>query len=146
LIPVVNLKLLLLTSWRLEAVNNSPPISLVGRTIYLWTPEHVRGWQKITGLKFTWIYLGSSVADLWCLSRILDPYFFHPGSRTKKIPDLHQRVLVCFTPKKIVSKLSEIWSGMFILDPDLHPSQIPDPGVKKGTGSQIRIRNTARKD
>ncbi len=35
-----------------------------------------------------------------------------------------------FNPK-IVSKLSEIWSGMFIPDPDLDFLPIPDPGVKK---------------
>ncbi len=46
--------------------------------------------------------------------------------------------------------LSEIWSGVFIPDPDtdFYPSRIPDPGVKKapepgsrgqkGTGSRIR--------
>ncbi len=35
--------------------------------------------------------------------------------------------------QKIVSKLSEIWSGLFIPDPDpdFYPSRIPDPGVKK---------------
>jgi hypothetical protein len=41
----------------------------------------------------------------------------------------------------MVSKLSEIWSGVFIpdLDPDFLP--IPDPGsrVQKGTVSRIQI-------
>ncbi len=53
----------------------------------------------------------------------------HPGSGTapKQV----------FLPLKTVSKLSEIWSGMFIPDPDFFP--VPDPGVKEapdpGSGS-----------
>ncbi len=45
-----------------------------------------------------------------------------------------------FLSQKIVSNLSEIWSGFFIPDTDFLP--IPDPGSRgqKGTGS--RIRNT----
>jgi hypothetical protein len=39
---------------------------------------------------------------------------------------------------KIGTKLSETCSGMFIPN--------PDPGVKKSTGSRIRIRNTATYD
>jgi hypothetical protein len=44
-------------------------------------------------------------------------------------------------PKKMVSKLSEIWSGLFIPDPDPDFLSIPDPGVKKppDPGSLIRI-------
>jgi hypothetical protein len=44
--------------------------------------------------------------------------------------------------KKMVSKLSEIRSGLFIPDPDPDFLPIPDPGYRgqKGTGS--RIRNT----
>ncbi len=48
----------------------------------------------------------------------------------------------------MVPKLSEIWSGLFILDPDPEFFSIPDPGVKKapdpgsrgqkGTGSRIQ--------
>jgi hypothetical protein len=38
-----------------------------------------------------------------------------------------------FLTQKIVYKLSELWSRMFLPDPDLYfyPSRIPDPGVKK---------------
>ncbi len=36
-----------------------------------------------------------------------------------------------FLARKIVSKLSEIWSGMFILDPDLDFLHILDP-VSRG--------------
>ncbi len=76
----------------------------------------------------------SSVADPKCLSRIRN--FFHPGSRKDS------------QTQKIVSKLSEIWSGMFILILDLDFLPIPNPGSrgqKKGTGSRIRIRNTDEK-
>jgi hypothetical protein len=81
----------------------------------------------------------SSVADPECLSWIPDPNFFHPGSRisdpwSKRLPDPHPH-------QRIVSELSEIWSGMFIPDPDLdfYPSRIPVPGFRgqKGTGSRI---------
>ncbi len=50
-----------------------------------------------------------------------------------------------FLTKKNVSNLSEIWSGMFIPDPKLDFLPIPDPGFtgQNGTGSRIRIRNTA---
>ncbi len=41
----------------------------------------------------------------------------HPGSAT------------------VVSKLSEIWSGIFILDLDFYPSRIRDLGVKKAPDS-----------
>jgi hypothetical protein len=67
------------------------------------------------------------------------PYsnFSHPGSASKNLSIL--------TPN-IVPKLSEIWSGLFISriripDPYFYPSRIPEPGVKKGTGSRIRILN-----
>ncbi len=63
---------------------------------------------------------------------------FYPGSRIQgqkdsRIPDPHQRIQV-FNPK-IVSKLSEIWSNMFIPDQDLDFLPIPDPGVKKAPNS-----------
>jgi hypothetical protein len=60
---------------------------------------------------------------------IPDPNFFHPGfgSASKNLSVLLQ--------KKMVSKLSEIWSGLFIPDPDpgTRPDFLPiaDPGVKK---------------
>ncbi len=61
---------------------------------------------------------------LGCLS---DPNFSHPGSRIQgqkdsRIPDPDPHKLQRiknFKPQKLVSKLSEIWSGMFITDPDL---------------------------
>jgi hypothetical protein len=65
----------------------------------------------------------TSVADPGCLSRshifsITDP---GPPSKTLSI----------FT-QKIVSKLSEIWSGLFIpdLDPDFLPIPDPNPSLK----------------
>jgi hypothetical protein len=75
-----------------------------------------------------------SVADPGCLSRILSFSIPDPGSKRFPDPHLHQRIYV-FQP--IVSKLSKIWSGMFIPDLDFWP--IPDPGSRdqKGTGSRI---------
>ncbi len=58
----------------------------------------------------------SSAADSGCLSRIR--IFFYPGSR------IHIKEIKYFNPK-IVSKLSEIWSWLFIPDPDFLP--ITDP-------------------
>ncbi len=65
---------------------------------------------------------GSLKAVLWIRDVIPDPNFFHPGPSSNN--------LSIFT-QKIVYKLSEIWSGLFIPD--------TDPGSKgqKGTGSQI---------
>ncbi len=47
-----------------------------------------------------------------------DPNFFHPGSGVKEIPGSASKNLSILS-QKIVSKLSELWSGMFIPDPDL---------------------------
>ncbi len=44
--------------------------------------------------------------------RIPDPNIFYPRSR------IHMTEFKYFNPKKIVSKLSEIWFGLFIPDPD----------------------------
>ncbi len=68
-----------------------------------------------------------------CLKAVLirHPIFFYPGSDF-------------FQPHKIVSKLWEIWSGLFIPDPNsLIFLPIPDPesSAQKGTG--FRIRNTS---
>ncbi len=53
----------------------------------------------------------------------------------KKICANFQRILELFA-QNIVTKLSKIW----VWDPG---SEIRDPGGQKGTGSRIRIRNTA---
>ncbi len=91
---------------------------------------------------YPWHFLPISVADPGCLSQILifyipDPNFFHPGSASKNLSILIQ--------EKNGSKLSEIWSGWLIPDPDPDFLPIPDPGLRgqKATGSRIRIRNTA---
>ncbi len=64
--------------------------------------------------------------------RIPDPIFFHPGSRIRifSIPDpgSASKNLIILT-QKIVSKLSEIWSGLLIPDPDF--LLILNDGVKK---------------
>jgi hypothetical protein len=69
-----------------------------------------------------------------------------PGSRVKKIPRSRIRIkknLSIFI-QKVASNLSDIWSGMFIQNPDI--DFYPSPTVsrdQKVTGSRIRIRNTA---
>ncbi len=66
-----------------------------------------------------------SVADPGCLSRIRIIssririfYIPDPGSASKNLSILTQT---------IVSKLSEIWSGLFIPDPDPDPDYLPIP-------------------
>ncbi len=53
-----------------------------------------------------------------------------------------------FLTQKIVYKLSEIWSRMFIPDQDLDFLPMPNPGSsgQKDTGSRIRIRYTGDAD
>ncbi len=71
---------------------------------------------------------------LWIRDVYTGSEFFHPGSRIRSfsIPDLGSpsKNLSIIT-QKIVSQLSEIWSGLFIPDPD--PVILPnaDPWVKK---------------
>ncbi len=66
-------------------------------------------------------------------SRISDPNCLHPGSR------IRIKEFKYFNPKKMVSKIYKIWSGLFIPDPDADFLPISDPGVKKapdpGSGS-----------
>jgi hypothetical protein len=64
---------------------------------------------------------------------IPDPNFFHPGSASKNLSILTQ---------KSGFHLTEIWSGLFIPDPD-HDFTHPGSRDQKGTGSRIWIRNTA---
>ncbi len=77
--------------------------------------------------------------------RIRDVY---PGSRIRIFPariqghkDSGSRIRIkefkYFLTQKIVSKLSEIWSTMFIPDRDRDFLPTPDPGVKKATGFRI---------
>jgi hypothetical protein len=65
---------------------------------------------------------------------ILDPNFFHPGSRIKKIPNPdphpHQRIYV-FLTQTIVSKLSEIDPGCTSRFRILIFLPIPDPGCRR---------------
>ncbi len=85
----------------------------------------------------------SSVADPGCLSRIR--IFPIPGSRVKKIPRSGSAWKnLSYLTQNIVSKLSEIWYGMFIPDPDLDFFTYPGFLCQKGTGS--RILNTGRMD
>ncbi len=59
--------------------------------------------------------------------------FFPSRTRIKNLSILAQ---------KMVSKLLEIWSGLFISDPDPDFLPIPDPGYKGQKGTVSRIRNT----
>ncbi len=63
------------------------------------------------------------------VSEFFPPRFPDPGSASKNLSILTQ---------KIVSKLPEIWSGLFIPDSDPEFLSIPDPGTRcqKGTGSR----------
>jgi hypothetical protein len=86
-----------------------------------------------------------SVADPECLSRIPDPIFFPsliPGSGSEFFSyRIRIKEFKYFNPKKLVSNLSEIWSGFFIPDPDpdcFYPSRnqgskAPDPGSGSAT-------------
>ncbi len=71
-----------------------------------------------------------------------DPNFFHTESRLQGQKDSRIRIRlknVKYLTPKIVSELSEIWSGMFIPDPDLDFLPIPDRGSRgqKETGSRF---------
>jgi hypothetical protein len=88
-------------------------------------------------------------AVLWipgCLSRIPQPYFFHPGSeffpsriRIKEFKNFNTKKWFLSTQKYD----SDCSSRIRISDPDF--LSIPDPGPRgqKGTASRIRFRNTA---
>jgi hypothetical protein len=79
----------------------------------------------------------TSVADQGCLSRILHPNFFHLGSRVKEIPDPgsgYASKNLSILTQKIVSKLGN-------MIPVVHAGS--RSRGRKGTGSRIRIRNTA---
>ncbi len=82
-----------------------------------WTPATQSKWSPV--LRIRAVYPGSRIRGVYTGSRIR---IF--SIRIKEISILTQ---------KIVSKLSEIWSGLFITDSDqdFYPSQIPDPGVKQ---------------
>ena len=69
--------------------------------------------------------------------RIRDVYpeseFFPSRIQVKKIPGSRSASAsknLCILTQKIVSKLSEIWSKIFIPDTDLYFFSIPDPGSK----------------
>ncbi len=101
-------------------------------------------WLGIRSVKKS-VKLKSSVADPGCLSRIPDPkIFFHPESRTK----IRIKNFLIFLPKKLFSKVLKLFIrfGYPIRILNFYPSRIPYPGSRgqQGTGSRIRIRNTAQ--
>jgi hypothetical protein len=69
--------------------------------------------------------------------------FFYPGSQIT----IKEFKYFKFLTQKIVFKLSEIRSEMFISDPGsgIFSTKIPDPGGQKSTLSRILIRNTHRR-
>jgi hypothetical protein len=82
------------------------------------------------------VLITDSVAEPGCLSRILDPNFFHPGSWVEKIPGSRVRIRIkefmYFNPKLFLSSRTYYpWCSSWFLSPT------PDPGsrVQKGTGS-----------
>jgi hypothetical protein len=77
-----------------------------------------------------------SVADPRCLSRIrIFPSWIQGKKDSESRIRIHIKKIKVFLILKIVSKLSEKLSGMFIPDPDFFPSRIPHPDP----GSRIRI-------
>ncbi len=70
------------------------------------------------------------ITDPACLSRIRIFSIPDPGSASKNLSILTQ---------KIVSKLSEIWSGLFITDPDPGSGfRIPDPDFLSITDPDVK--------
>ncbi len=78
-----------------------------------WIPKETKLFVLIligTRIKSDILYLHWIFNECFGLGMFIpDPNFFHPGSALKNLSILAQ---------KIVSKLSEIWSGLFIPDPD----------------------------
>ncbi len=66
-------------------------------------------------------------------SRIPDPNFFHPGSASKNLGVLAE---------KMVSKLKEIWSGLFISDLGSGSWLSTHPGSRGQKGTESRIQHT----
>jgi hypothetical protein len=75
------------------------------------------------------VYPGSQVR----LFSMPDPTCLHPGSR------ILIKEFQYFNPKKMVSKLLKIWSGLFIPDLDADFLLIPDPRSRGQKGTQSRI-------
>jgi hypothetical protein len=106
------------------------------------------------GLKFPFLMAAiGSVADPVCLSGNLDPNFFPsririfpfriPDPGSKIFPDrIRIKEFKYFKPK-IVSKLLEIRSGMFIPDPGLDFLPILEPESEKAPHPGSRNRNTS---
>jgi hypothetical protein len=84
--------------------------------------EHLFAWKAVFGIRD--VYPGFQIRNFSILK-----------SASKNLNILTQ---------KMVSKLPEIWSGLFIPDSDPDILPIPDPGSRgqKGTGSRIQICNT----
>ncbi len=89
------------------------------------------GWKKIWCHTFLFSHKFHKIVHYFCFEVL-----------KKKIRANFQRIIELFA-QKIVTKLSKVW----IWDPGsgIRKKPIPDPGSRgqNGTGSRIRIRNTA---
>jgi hypothetical protein len=107
-------------------------LAVSGVLVFSLTPSpRLRfGVSRLPALRKIYQCQSIGVADPGCLSRIQG----QKDSRIRiRIKELSTGILIL----KIVFKLSEISSGLFIPDPD------PGSCGQRGTGSRIRIRNTA---
>jgi hypothetical protein len=93
--------------------------------------------------------LCSSVADPGCLSRIPDPIFSQTGYRIRTLfpSQICIKEFKYFYPEKwfLSTRKYDPGCSSRIRILTFYPSRIQDPGSrdKKGTGSWMRIRNTA---
>ncbi len=102
--------------------------NLIVLTLKLWSGNMIQFVHPGSGSWF-FTHLGSRILEskrhripdsvLWIRDVYPDPGsdFFLSRIRIFSIPDPHQRIWV-FEPKKLFLKLSEIWSGLFIPDPN----------------------------
>ncbi len=73
---------------------------------------------------------------------IPDPNFSIPDPWSEFFPSRIRIKEFKYLTRKIVSKFSEIWSELFIPDPDPDFLPIPDPGSRGQQSTGSRIRNT----
>ncbi len=103
-----------------------------------WTPYLEVGLENIyyQSMQRQEVRVSSSVADPGCFSRsrILDPNFFHPGSR------IRIKEFKYFYPKKcfLTSRKYDPGCSSRIRILTFYPSRIPDPGVKKAPDPRSR--------
>jgi hypothetical protein len=95
-----------------------------------------RNRDQVGGRWWTDLYL-----TLTAPFNIPDSNFFQSVSRIQAQKDSRIRIPIknlSILTQKIVSKLSEIWSGMFIPDPNVDFLPISDPGVKQAPDPGVK--------